>query len=281
VALSSYEAPYRLAGAGPNLVITPGGRAPKEAVASIAGALATRCRVLSWDRRNTGTAAVFADPAISEQEAWADDLAELLVALRMAPAYLAGGSAGCRVSLLAAIRHPEVVKGLILWSASGGPYGCQYLGYQYHVPYIVAAQAGGMEAVARTPFFAERIAANPANRGRLLAMDPGVFIAAMKRWNEFFYYRADTPLVGASEAGLARIACPTLIFEGNDDVHPPEVAEAIHRLVPRSTYAPSPWSREEFMDRLSGKLREPVFELYPRLAPAIVAFIDSVEAEAR
>jgi len=46
--------------------------------------------------------------------------------------------AGCRVSVLAAIRHPQVVRGLALWSVSGGAYGSQVLGYQYHVPYIQA-----------------------------------------------------------------------------------------------------------------------------------------------
>jgi len=46
----------------------------------------------------------------SEQEIWADDLAELLQAIDFAPAWLAGGSAGCRVALVTAIRHPEVAK---------------------------------------------------------------------------------------------------------------------------------------------------------------------------
>lgn len=214
VSLSTYEAPCEVRGAGPAVVITPGGRAPKEAIASLAEALAPHYRVITWDRRNTGVAEVFIDPERSEQEAWADDLAELVERLDLAPVFLAGGSAGCRVSLLAAIRHPGVVRGLVLWSASGGQYGCQFLGYQYHVPFIVAAQAGGMEAVAKTPFFAERIAANPANRERLLAMDPAAFIAAMKRWNEFFYYRTDMPLAGATVEQLRAIACPALIFEG-------------------------------------------------------------------
>ena len=42
-----------------------------------------------------------------------------------APAWLLGGSAGARVSYLTAVRHPDVVRGLVLWSVSGGGYGAK------------------------------------------------------------------------------------------------------------------------------------------------------------
>src|ERR1700741_2680365 len=155
---------YQLRGEGPLIALTPGGREAGEAVAALAEALAEQARVLTWDRRNTGASDVFFGGEGSEQEIWADDLADLLDQLGEGPAWLAGGSAGCRVSVLPALRRPQAAKGLILWSASGGPYGCQFLGFQYHVPYIMAAERGGMAAIAKTPFFAERIAANPGNR---------------------------------------------------------------------------------------------------------------------
>ena len=268
---------YEVRGDGPPMALTPGGRVGMAAVRSIADGLASRYRLLEWDRRNTGASDVYVAGDRSEQEMWADDLAELLQRLGMAPAYLAGGSAGARVSVLTAIRHPEVVRGLVLWSVSGGPYGCQFLGYQYHVPYIMAAQGGGMEAVAETPFFAERIASNPANRERLLAMDPGEFIAAMKRWNEVFYYRDDTPMVGATADELRAIAVPTLVFEGNDDIHPAEPAQALGRLIPGADLVPCAWSGDEFMGVMSGRLPGAVFDLYPRMLPAIHEWVGRTE----
>lgn len=265
---------YEIEGAaGPPIALTPGGRESREPLAPLVAELSKGARVLTWDRRNTGAADLYFGGEGSEQEIWADDLAELLAATGFGPAWLAGGSAGCRVALLTAIRHPAVAKGLVLWSASGGPYGSQFLGFQYHVPYIMAAQRAGMAAVAETPFFAARIAANPANRERLLGLDPEAFVATMKRWNSFFQYRDDTPVVGASEADLAAIAAPALVFEGNDDIHPPEVAEAIARLIPDATLAPSPWPRAAWMDRFSGRTPGSVFDLYPQLAPAILAFV--------
>jgi 2-hydroxy-6-oxonona-2,4-dienedioate hydrolase len=265
---------YELAGEGPLIALTPGGREAGQAVFALAERLASRARVLTWDRRNAGASHVFFGGEGSEQEIWADDLADLIGHLGLGPAWIAGGSAGCRVSLLTAIRRPDAARGLILWSASGGAYGCQFLGFNYHVPFIMAAEAGGMEAVARTPFFADRIAAESENRERILAHDPEAFIAAMKRWNSFFYYRQDTPVVGATAADLAGLALPTLIFEGNDDIHPPEVSAAMAGLIPGATYLPSPWPRKDWMDRFTGRAKGSVFDLYPQLAPAIFDFVE-------
>lgn len=264
---------YEIAGDGAPVALTPGGRERKEALAPLVAELAKGCRVLTWDRRNTGASDLWFGGEGSEQEIWADDLAELLRGIGFAPAVLAGGSAGCRVALLAAVRHPGLARALVLWSASGGPYGSQVLGYNYHVPYILAAQRGGMAAVAETPFFAERIRANPANAERLLALDAEAFVCVMKRWNAFFQHREDTPLVGLTEADLRALSVPTLVFEGNDDIHPPEVAEAIARLVPGAVFAPSPWTREAWMDRFTGRAAGTVFDLYPQLAPGILAFL--------
>lgn len=264
---------YELRGAGPLIALTPGGREPGAAVADLAEALAPHARVLTWDRRNTGASDVCFGGEGSEQELWADDLAELVASLDLGPAWLAGGSAGCRVSVLTALRRPQAARGLILWSASGGPYGCQFLGFQYHVPYIMAAERGGMPAIAKTPFFAERIAANPANRERLLSLDPEAFIATLKRWNGFFYYSPDCSLAGVPDAALRGLSLPALIFEGGDDIHPPEVSQALARLIPGATLAPSAWPGEAWMDRFTGRIAGSVFDLYPQLAPAIVEFI--------
>jgi pimeloyl-ACP methyl ester carboxylesterase len=210
---------------------------------------------------------------------WADDLASLLRHLDLAPAYLAGASAGARVSYLTAIRHPEVAAGLIVWSVSGGPFASQNLGYQYHTPFINEAIRAGMGGVADLPFFQERIEANPANRDRILSTRPDEFIDAMRRWNESFYYRADTPVVAATVEELRAIRCPTLIFEGNDDFHPPEAAMAMHELVQGSELHSLPWSRDEWMHRYVGRVPGSVMELYLRLVLAVSDFVSDAEAK--
>ena len=135
-----------------------------------------------------------------------------------------------------------------------------------------------MEAVARTPFFAERIAANPANRDRLLAMDPHVFAAVMQRWNAFFYHDSRSPMVGASEDELRTIAVPTLLFGGNDQVHPKAASDTLAGLISDVEVEPSPWASEDFLDYYTGRAHGGVMQtLYPALAPRILDFVLRLE----
>jgi pimeloyl-ACP methyl ester carboxylesterase len=276
IVVDDCELHYELLGDGPVVALTPGGRLGGNAVRATAELLATRHRVLLWDRRNTGASSVWFD-ARAEQIVWADDLAEVLRRLELAPAYLVGASAGARVSYLTALRHPDVAAGLVVWSVSGGPYAGQFLGYQYHVPYIEAALGGGMEAVADTPLFRELIAANADNRRRIESTSTSRFLAAMRCWNEGFYRRPDQPVIAATADELRTIRCATLVFDGNDDVHTHDAAVAFHELVAGSELAPPPWSTEEWIDHFVRRVGS-VMDLYPRLVPTVLDFLARVEA---
>ncbi|MFQ6026472.1 MAG: hypothetical protein ACE5Q6_03035, partial [Dehalococcoidia bacterium] len=155
------------------------------------------------------------------------------------------GSAGSRTSLTLAVRHPEAVKGLFVWEVSGGPRSAEMTAPNYYGQFIEAAEQDGMEAVARTEFFAQRIQDNPRNRERLLSQSPQEFIAAMRRWQEAYYQ--PNPVSELTEAQLQSIPCPTVLFEGNtpDEVHHRSAAEAAHQLIPHSELKPSAWTPEE------------------------------------
>jgi pimeloyl-ACP methyl ester carboxylesterase len=268
---------YEIIGKGPRIALTPGGREAGRVLMPLVEQLAQECCVLTWDRRNSGASDLYFETARSEYEIWADDLAELLAGIGFAPAVIAGGSAGCRVSVNAAMRHPAIARAMILWSVSGGPFAAHFLGHIYHEIYIEAAKEGGMAAVAETPFFAARVAENPANRERLLAMDPARFIDAMRRWNEAFHTRPNDPIAGVSSA-VASIRVPTLIFDGNDDIHPPMSAETMAALIPTAHLVPSPWRRDEWMSRFNGTVPGSIFDLYPLLVPQMLEFIRSLAA---
>jgi len=254
---------------GPPVFLTPGGRSEKETLRPLARKLGETCRVVIWDRRNCGASDVYIGPddLRSEQDTCADDVVALSKALDMSPAYFGGGSAGCRVSLLAAHRHPEDVLGLVIFMCSGGPFGAQNLGYTYHTPYIRAAEAGGMEAVSQTPHFAERIKINPKNRDILMAIEPEEFIKTMRRWNEAFYFKAEEPLCALTVDDLRNIKTPTLLMEGNDDHHPKEVSDVVAKLLPNVEYIKLPWTYQEWLDVFNGKTGTTASrELLPRLA---------------
>jgi len=220
---------------GPWVALSPGGRRGLEAVKSLAARVAAAgYRVLIHDRRNCGTSDVVIDGDESEYQIWADDLHELLSGLDALPAYIGGSSSGCRLSILFALRYPGAVRGLLLWRITGGRFAAQRLAQNYYGQFIAAAQQGGMAAVCETEHFRERIEARPANRERLMGMDPRRFIGVMSRWSEYFMQGADLPVIGASAADLKSITAPACIIPGNDKTHLREVGENLHRIMTHS-----------------------------------------------
>jgi pimeloyl-ACP methyl ester carboxylesterase len=172
---------------GPWVVLQPGGRRALAGVKSLAEKIAEAgSRVLVYDRRNCGASAVSFDGGNSENEIWAEDLHALLAELDALPAYIGGSSSGCRLALLAALRHPGDVRGLLLWRVTGGTYAAGRLVENYYTQFIDAARRGGMEAVCRTEHFSDLINSNAANRARLMAIEPARFIAVMEEWRRAF-----------------------------------------------------------------------------------------------
>ena len=217
---------------GPWVALSPGGRRALDQVRPLAQHLAGHgYRVLVHDRRNCGLSDIVIGGDQSEYEIWADDLHELLAQLGALPTIVGGGSSGCRLSLLFALKYPRCVRALLLWRVTGGEFAARRLTENYYSKYIRAAQDGGMAAVCELDHFKERIEAKPANRAVLMAMDPSTFVAAMERWREQFARGAELPVIGASADDLHSIQVPTCIVPGNDKTHNHAVGETAHRLI--------------------------------------------------
>src|SRR5687768_6013810 len=115
ISVNGVSLAYEVLGDGSPIVWTPGGWFPRDNWVYLnAGSLASQYKNLLWDRRNCGASDVRIEDAPSELHLWADDLHHLLHTLNLSPAYLAGGSNGCRLSLLMAHRYPDDVKAIIL-----------------------------------------------------------------------------------------------------------------------------------------------------------------------
>ena len=220
---------------GPWLALSPGGRSDIGRILPLAETMdAAGYRVLIHDRRNCGASDIVIEGQESEYEIWADDLFELLAQLGGLPAIVGGSSSGCRTSLLFALRHRDAVRALLLWRVTGGKFAAERLAYNYYGEFIDAAQQGGMEAVCRTEFFAERIAANPAGRAYLMSLDPDSFVAVMDHWRGYFLSGADLPVIGVAEDALRSITVPTCVVPGNDWTHPRSVGETASRILPNA-----------------------------------------------
>jgi pimeloyl-ACP methyl ester carboxylesterase len=220
---------------GPWVALSPGGRRDISGIEPLARRLAgTGHRVMVFDRRNCGASDVVIDGNDSEYEIWADDLHGLLSKLDALPAFVGGSSSGCRTALLFALRHPEAVRGLMLWRVTGGRSACERLAQEYYGQHIAAAKQGGMAAVCEMEHWKERIEARAGNRGALMKMDPERFIAVMSHWREYFIRGADLPVIGATEAELQSIKVPACIVPGNDNTHSQKTGENLGRILSKA-----------------------------------------------
>jgi pimeloyl-ACP methyl ester carboxylesterase len=252
--------------------ITPGGRFSKESpgVKQLAEALAAHGnRVLIWDRPNCGESDVCFTGS-SESAMQADALAGLLRHLDMAPAVIAGGSGGSRVSLLTAARHRDVAQGLALWWISGGTYGLMVLGTHYCGESLRVAWTEGMEAVAALPEWSEVIERNPSNRQRFLDQDPQQFVAGMEQWMAVYCACGEEVVPGLPDADARALDIPAIVFRSgaSDPHHTRATSEQVAALLPRSTLVEPPWGDREWVERQDAR-EEGLFARWPLLAPVL------------
>jgi pimeloyl-ACP methyl ester carboxylesterase len=270
---------YQVIGnSGPWVALSPGGRRDMSAVEPLAQCIADQgYRVLLHDRRNCGLSDICIDGDDSEYEIWADDLYELLRQREALPAFIGGSSSGCRLSVLFALRHPDAVKGLLLWRVTGGRFACERLANNYYTQYIEAAQKGGMKAVTELDHFKERCIANPSNLGYLIRMDPKHFIAVMSRWRESFTESVDLPIIGATEADLKSIKVPTVVIPGNDRTHGTATGRLAAKLIPKSELHVI-WEKDLDVDLGAMEDWEPK---NPEMTDYFVSMMKRVEASAK
>ena len=264
---------------GPWVALSPGGRRDISGIETQAKALAALgYRVVIFDRRNCGASDVVIDGSESEYEIWADDIHELLSQLGALPAVVGGSSSGCRTALLLALRHPQAVRGLLLWRVTGGRFACERLAEEYYGQYIAAAKKSGMAAVCEMEHWKERIEAKPENRNALMQMPPERFISVMSHWREYFLKGADLPVIGASEEDLRSIKVPACIVPGNDNTHGRQTGENLGRLIQRSEvhvlfpkHYDEPLSPREEWDEKAGEMAALFSDFIKRAATASAA----------
>ena len=160
-------------------------------------------------------------------ELWADDLYAPLTQLQARqPTSAAPQAAGCHCY------SPCVIRALLLWRVTGGPFAAQRLAHNY-----------GQFIEARNRAACRRCAGRSFSGSGLPAILPIVtgswawmrrFIDVMAHWREYFLRDADLPVIGASAAALGSITVPTCVIPGNDRTHPRRVGENASRLLPNS-----------------------------------------------
>lgn len=279
IEISGLNIAYDLLGepGAPCVAVTPGGRFSMDSpgVRAFGEALAAGGRrVLLWDRPNCGASDLCFEGG-GEASLQAGALMQMIRNLELGPTALVGGSAGGRLSLLAALHDPEMTSYVVSWWISGGIISLMSLGSFYCCDAAVAARNGGMEAVAKLSIWNEQLTRNPRNRDILLAQDPELFVKTMELWASGYIGTAETPVPGLPSEKLAQLKMPVMIFRGSpsDIWHPRWVTDWVHAQVPHSHYVDAPWADDIFARRMAeGK---GLFVDWPLAAPAILEFTRS------
>ena len=109
---------YEVRGAGPVLLLIPGGPADAGAFAPITGELSDRYRVVTYDPRGLSRSPFDGESEDTTVGTFADDAHRLLAALGTEPAYVLGSSGGALVGLELVSRHQDQVRAMVASGAT-------------------------------------------------------------------------------------------------------------------------------------------------------------------
>ena len=104
---------YEVRGSGPVLLMIPGGPTDADLFADLAGRLADRYTVVTYDPRGNSRSRLDGPPEDWQADVHGDDAVRLLAAISTEPAYVFANSGGAQVGLDLAAHHPEKVRTLV------------------------------------------------------------------------------------------------------------------------------------------------------------------------
>ncbi|MFD0691446.1 alpha/beta fold hydrolase [Actinomadura fibrosa] len=104
---------YEVRGSGPVVLLICGGVYDAAAYAGLAGLLADRYTVVTYDRRGNSRSPLDGPPEPQSIEVHADDASRVLAAVGGGPAHVFGNSSGAVIALELAARHPDQVRTVV------------------------------------------------------------------------------------------------------------------------------------------------------------------------
>ncbi|CAM5451668.1 alpha/beta hydrolase [Streptomyces spiroverticillatus] len=189
-------------------------------------------RVLTPDLRGYGDSRLPAGTHATPLSVFADDLAALLDHLGLPGAIVGGVSMGGQIAMEFHRRHPQRVRGLVLSDTSAPAETEEGKAFRNALAdrLLSEGMAGYADEVIDKMLAPYNVTGQPAVADAVLTMmrttDPRGAAAALRGRAERPDYRESLP----------RVAAPTLVLVGADDVYTPvPVAEEIRDLIPGAT----------------------------------------------
>jgi 3-oxoadipate enol-lactonase len=225
--------------------------------------LADRYRMTAFDNRGAGRTAMPAGPVSVEQ--MADDAAGVLRALGIPSAHVAGFSGGSMIAQELTLRHPDLVRSLVLQSTwtRADPY---FLAWMRFVRWLV--EVAPSERAALEGFFLDIYTARAHNDGIVDQIIEEALAFPHKQSTEDFQRYLDAMIAHDTSDRLPRITAPTLVLAGGrDSTTRPEVCRTVADLIPGARF-----------EVLDGECHQP-FQEVPDVWNALVdSFWREVEA---
>jgi 3-oxoadipate enol-lactonase len=189
--------------------------------------LADRYRLTAFDNRGAGRTAM--PGGTVSVEVMADDAAEVLRALEIPSAHVAGFSGGSIASQELALRHPELVRSLVLQST--WPVMDAYLrSWVLFVRWLV--EVAPSERAFLEGFFLDIYTARGHNEGIVDQFIEEVLAFPHKQTTEDLQHYLDALLDHDTTDRLSEIAAPTLVLAGGrDSTSRPPLGRAVAELI--------------------------------------------------
>jgi pimeloyl-ACP methyl ester carboxylesterase len=194
--------------------------------------LADRYRLTAFDNRGAGRTAMPDGPV--SVEAMADDAASVLRARDVPSAHVAGFSGGSIIAQELALRHPEVVRSLVLqstWSVPD-PYLRSWGLFVRSFVEVAPSERAFLEA-----FFLWIYTARAHNDGTVGQIIEEALAFPHKQATEDLQRFLDAFLDHDTTDRLGEIAAPTLVLAGGRDMTSrPELCHAVAELIPAARF---------------------------------------------
>jgi pimeloyl-ACP methyl ester carboxylesterase len=224
--------------------------------------LADRYRLTAFDNRGAGRTAVPEGPATSA--AMADDAAGVLRALEISSAHVAGFSMGSAIAQELAIRHPELVRSLVLQStyARADALFRAQLEFWRWLPEAAPSERAFFEA-----FFTWVYTPRAHADGTVSEIVEDAMAFPHQQSVEAFQAQVDACLTHDTTGLLSQISVPVLALASEYDIIlPPRVGRAVAAEIPGARY-----------ELLDGEAHQPFQEIPEKWNAHVDSFWREVE----
>jgi pimeloyl-ACP methyl ester carboxylesterase len=250
-------------GQGPDVLLIAGLGDPAEAWQPQLDGLSDRYLVTAFDNRGAGRTPL--PEGRLSAATMADDAAALLRALEVSSAHVVGFSMGSAIAQELALRHPELVRSLVLMSTYARPDALfrSQLNFWRWLPEVAPSERAFFEG-----FFTWVYTPRAHADGTVGQIVEEALAFPHQQSVEAFQAQVDVCLTHDTSDRLPEIAAPTLVLSGEFDIIlPPRFGRSVAAAIPNARFEVMP-----------GEAHQPFQEVPDEFNARVEAFWREVEA---